>query len=85
VFADAESFARLADEIVYVCRFGSANRPHARQVLERLDKTDAVVLGVVLNAMPARRQAEAYYYKYGYSGAKYQKEYTSSDSKGSKG
>lgn len=75
VFPDAEALTRVADEILYVCRFGKTERPQARQILARLAKTNIPIVGVVLNAMPAGRRGAHYYSGYGYYGARYYKEY----------
>lgn len=76
VFPDAEAFARLADELIYVCRFNGVTRPQVRQVLNRLQKTDLAFPGVVLNAMPSGRAGYYYYHSsYGYYGYKYYKSY----------
>ena len=67
VFSDAFSLARIAHELVYVCRFNMVSRQQARAVIDRLRLTGLSLPGVVLNAMPAGR-SNAYYYR-GYNAA----------------
>ncbi len=75
VFPDAEAFAPLADELIYVCRFAGPSRANVRQVLQRLRKTNLAFPGVVLNAMPANRGGSQYYSGYGYYGSRQYAEY----------
>ena len=75
VFPDAEMFARLADELLYVCRFNRVHRQPVRQVLGRLAKTTLALPGIVINALPSGRTGAQYYSNYGYYGAKYYRTY----------
>lgn len=79
VFPDAESFAKLADELLYVCRFNRVDRPQVRHVLGRLRKTELALPGVVINALPAGLTGAHYYSSYGYYGAKYYKTYRTNE------
>jgi polysaccharide biosynthesis transport protein len=78
IFPDALSLAHLVDEVLYVCRYAKANRQHARSSVERLTETDAELLGVVLNDIPAKAHSAYSYsgrYGYGATGYKYAKYY----------
>jgi polysaccharide biosynthesis transport protein len=75
IFPDALTLAPMVDEMLYVCRFGKVNRQHARTSLDRLDETDADLLGVVMNDMPSRSAGQYSNYGYGTTGYKYAKYY----------
>jgi capsular exopolysaccharide synthesis family protein len=81
VFPDSEIFARLADELIYICRFKGPRRTFTRQVLLRLLKADLHFAGIVMNAMPLGRSQSYYYSGYGYyySRKDYKKYYKSRD------
>lgn len=66
LFPDAEAFSRSADELLFVCRFGTTTRPQAAQAIARLRKTKLIFSGAVLNAMPDQRTKGYYYSSYSY-------------------
>jgi succinoglycan biosynthesis transport protein ExoP len=70
IFPDALAFARISQEVIYICRFNAVSRQQARSVLQRLRQTGMEMPGIVLNAMPTGRGGSYYYYSYGYH-AKY--------------
>ena len=73
VFADAYFLGELADETLFVCRHNAVNRQKVRYFIDRLDQTNAPVLGVVLNGVRGSGvRAYGYgYYGYGYDGYGY--------------
>jgi capsular exopolysaccharide synthesis family protein len=79
VFPDSIALAESADELIFVTRFNTVTRQHARQVLDLLRKTGLSMPGVVLNGMPTGRGGALYYSSYGYNYHcyKYRSEYDS--------
>jgi len=75
VFPDAEVLGRLADEVVYICRFKGPPREHVRQVLGRLRKDGLDLPGVVLNAIPVGWGRPNYFSAQGYSAIRHAKYY----------
>ncbi len=76
IFPDGLSLSKHVDEILYVCWFNKIPRQQARKVLERLDQTDAEIVGMILNGMPDQKRGAYYYHGYGYYGqSKYKKYY----------
>jgi len=71
VFPDALILAEKADELIYVVRYNHVNRPTARRVVSRINKTGITQLGVVLNLMPSGIASNGYYSSYGHYGSKY--------------
>lgn len=61
VFPDALSLARLADEVLFVTRFGQVNRQQVKKLIESLEETDAELLGIVLNGLPPCHSSYSYY------------------------
>ncbi len=74
VFPDAEACCAFANEVVYVCRYATANRLHVQQTIARLRKRDAAFLGVVFNGVP--RSSGYQLSGWGYA-RKYYKDYSS--------
>ncbi len=77
VFPDALNLAHYARETLYVCGFNRVNRDMAHAQAERINQTDAKVLGIVMNRMPTRRSASIYYSGHGYRSRKAYKKYYS--------
>lgn len=71
VFPDAMVLAERADELIYVVRYNHVNRPTARRVVTKINKTGITHLGVVLNLMPSGVASGSYYSSYGHYGSKY--------------
>jgi succinoglycan biosynthesis transport protein ExoP len=71
IFPDAISFARVCNELIYICRFNMVSRQAVRDVLDRMRQTELDIPGVVLNAMPAGFGGTYYYKGYSYQRAKY--------------
>ncbi len=65
LFPDAFFLAEHGDELIFVTRYGTANRRTAKLYLEKLDQTPSRVLGVIINATPPSSITS--YYGYGYS------------------
>jgi polysaccharide biosynthesis transport protein len=65
VFPDGMLISKNCDEVVYVCRFNAVNRSKIRKSLDRLQRTSAVLSGIILNGIPTGKQS-AYYDYYGY-------------------
>lgn len=71
VFPDAMVLAEKADELIYVVRYNHVNRPTARRIVTKINKTGIAQLGVVLNLMPSGVASGGYYSSYGHYGSKY--------------
>lgn len=65
VFPDAMLISRICDEVIYVCRFNAVNRSKIRKTLDRIQQSEGVLSGIVLNGLPTGKQS-AYYDYYGY-------------------
>ena len=74
VFPDGLALGQLADESIYLVRFGKVDREQVRSFMARLQETNAGLLGVVMNGMP-RGGRHAHYCGYGYGRYEYQKYY----------
>lgn len=61
---DATILANKVDGVLLVVRYGVTRRRVAREAIKRLGRTDAKILGVVMNRVP--RGAEDYYSMYSY-------------------
>jgi capsular exopolysaccharide synthesis family protein len=66
LFSDSVFLAELADEIVFVVRHNAVARVSVKRALSQLDRANARVLGVVLNAISRKARD-----RYGYSGYQY--------------
>jgi polysaccharide biosynthesis transport protein len=76
VFPDALALASSADEALYVVRCAKVARQQVKNFIGRLAETDAELLGLVMNDMPAGSRSKYYYYSgYGYGNYKYAKYY----------
>lgn len=71
IFPDALVFAKVAQEVIYVCRFNAVSRTALRDTLQRLLHSGAELPGIVLNAMPTGFASGHYYKGYGYNQARY--------------
>lgn len=60
---DTLLLARHADGVLVVANTRTARRAHVTEALEALKRTEARVLGVVLNMLPARSRVDAYAYE----------------------
>jgi capsular exopolysaccharide synthesis family protein len=56
--------AKLADMVLMVVRYNQLDRKLARRSIESLRKTDARVVGVVLNGVDPKQDSYHYYYSY---------------------
>jgi Mrp family chromosome partitioning ATPase len=65
VFPDGLLVSKYCDEVVYVCRFNAVPRSKIRKTIERLGRSTATLVGIVLNGIPSGKQS-AYYDYYGY-------------------
>ncbi|MEM7091454.1 MAG: polysaccharide biosynthesis tyrosine autokinase [Actinomycetota bacterium] len=63
---DAEIMANHVDRIIVVVRAGVTTRAELRETLDRLSKTPASILGVVLIGVDPSRSSRGYGYGYGY-------------------
>lgn len=70
VFPDAVAFAKVAHELIFICRFNAVSRQAVRSVLERLRQTELECPGVVMNAMPTGFGGGYYYRAYSYQNSK---------------
>lgn len=76
VFPDALAFAKIAHELIFICRFNTVSRQAVREVLQRLRQTGLEMPGVVMNAMPSGLGGGYYYQNYSYQDSKkYSKRY----------
>lgn len=62
--ADAAVLAQGVDGVILVVEAGKTRRQTAQQAVKSLEQVDANVVGVVLNAVPARGGGYYYYYRY---------------------
>lgn len=87
IFPDALSLSSVAEETIYICRYGKVNRQEVKNYCKKLSTTTSTLLGLVINAMPAGKSSSYYYRDYGYySRYAYQRYYQDrdDDSPGSK-
>lgn len=86
VFPDGYFLARLADESIFVCRQNAISHRRVKHLVDRLNDTQAGVIGVVLNRVK-KRGADGYRGTYGYGYTyeykAYRKYYDSVSDKGS--
>ena len=80
LFPDALAFSKIADDVIFVTRYGKVARRAAKGLLENLEESGCNILGVVLNDLPARKSTGYYYsgyygYGYGYYRYKYYNKY----------
>jgi capsular exopolysaccharide synthesis family protein len=68
VVSDAFPLLREVDGVIAVTRLGQSTRDHAERLREQLDRLEAPTLGIVANAVKARRGGK---YGYGYGGGYY--------------
>ena len=61
---DAAVLAQRVDGVILVIESGRSRRDATRQAAERVSQAGANLLGVVINRVPRRRQAEYHYYDY---------------------
>lgn len=74
VFPDGLALGQLADEAIYLVRFGKVDRRQVQTFMNRMEETRAELLGVVMNGMPRGRR-HAHYSGYAYGNYKYEKYY----------
>ena len=70
---DSITLANFVDGVLMIVRATSTHRSHLKQMIERLTRANATLLGVCING---RTKASSGYYSYGYGGRYY---YTSTD------
>ena len=78
LFPDALAFAKIADDVIFVTRYGKVARRVAKNLLNSIEETGTNILGVVLNDLPQKRSTGYYYsgyYGYGYYRYKYYNKY----------
>jgi len=79
IFSDASALAQLADQSVYVVRFGKVDRMQVKNGVKRLDEAKADFLGVVMNGMPRGARRAHYYSAYGIGNYDYSRYYATKD------
>lgn len=72
--SDAVMLSQLVTSVVFVVRADSTPYPVARHALNRLNRADAPVLGVVLNQIDLEK-ADSYYGEYSGYGNRYYRKY----------
>lgn len=66
IFPDPLLLSRHCDELLYVCQFNRVNKVHIKKLLHKMDSSDALLSGIIINGVPAgRRSADYDYYGYG--------------------
>ena len=58
LFPDALAFSKIADDVIFVTRYGKVARRAAKGLLENLEESGCNILGVVLNDLPARKSTD---------------------------
>ena len=82
LFPDALAFSKIADDIIFVTRYGKVARRVAKNLLYSIEESGTNILGVVLNDLPQKRSTGYYYsgyYGYGYYRYKYYNKYYGKD------
>ncbi|QYM80353.1 polysaccharide biosynthesis tyrosine autokinase [Horticoccus luteus] len=79
VFPDALLLCRHANELVYVCKFGTTRIHNMRKTLQRLHETGITVMGLILNQMPEARFRRAGFQGYGAYNKDYYRAYARAD------
>ncbi len=74
---DAAVLSQYVGGVLVVCRSGVTRHPALEHALQELERVNARIYGVVLNALPSRRDGYHYYYYYRYYPYRY--EYYSED------
>ena len=74
---DAAVLSRQVSGVLLVCRSGTTRHPALQHALQELQRVNAHIYGVILNALPSRRDGYQYYYYYRYYPYRY--EYYSED------
>ena len=82
LFPDALAFSKIADDIIFVTRYGKVARSVAKNLLYSIEESGTNILGVVLNDLPQKKSTGYYYsgyYGYGYYRYKYYNKYYGKD------
>lgn len=78
LFPDALAFSKIADDVIFVTRYGKVARRVAKGLLASIEESGTNILGVVLNDLPQKKSTGYYYsgyYGYGYYRYKYYNKY----------